>query len=625
MKTTLIKQNMKFLMEKFPDFYNNLTNPNFSIQELSIRDTDKANNYILTYNDVKCSLHSVYNVNREMERLFKPLTGEENQVIVIFGLGYGHCLDYIRKNRIRYKKIVIFEPCTNILHEVLKKRGVLELLGMENLFLHLLNLPNDMARYLLQEAMESKTVKILYHISYRALFSDIYDNVLRSFKNEKIGMESSINTMRTKSIEWNTQQLKSIQNSFSSASALAGKFNNVPAIIASAGPSLEKHFKLLEEIGDRALIVAPGSTTRIFNARGLNAHIAMSIDSNIIQSSFYKNFSLNSILLASYRLHPDTYKNFPNKIYCATLSTEYLTQYFYFWKEQEPFMIGDHASVSMAALDMLFIMGCNPIILVGQDLSYQDNRNYADDSANSISEKQFQRLIPDVDIYGNKVYTDYGYKAMQNDMETQNIKYGKNVKILNATEGGLNIHGIENIKFVEVYNKYIKDRENDVAERLHKITANENASDITDINGTGDKTINDFFSHLVDKCTEIEKMLNEKEAAFIPMVKLIGRGVSNNRLNNEMRNIHDFNKKLDDIPFFKQVVYPNIETTLAYFRAGGKYISDEGQDWEGAATYEHKLDEIALDFINIFKVLILREMISEYSDQDSLENSPVLV
>ena len=614
MKASLLNQNMKILEEKYSDFYKNLLNPALAMPGLKIRELEQDGNYMLSAGNIECTLHSKYSIDREMERLFKPIAKENNQVIVIFGLGYGHCLDYIKKNKIPYKKVIVFEPCTNILCEVLKKRNFLDMLDIKNMYLHLLNLPNDMAKFLLNEAMESRTVKILYHLSYRSLFNNIYDNVLRSFKNERISMQLSLNTMQAKSIEWTSQQLKTIESSYASAAALAGQFKDVPAIIASAGPSLEKHFGLLEEIGDRAVIVAPGSTTRIFNARGINAHIAMSIDSNIIQAGFYKDFKLNSILVASYRLHPETYRNFPNEIFCTALSTEYLTQYYYFWKGKQPFLINDHASVSMAAVDMLYLMGCNPIILAGQDLSFQDNRNYAGDSANSLSEWYINHQIPDVDIYGNKVFTDLGYKSMQNDMESQNIKYMGKIKMYNATEGGLNIHGIENVKFTDVYDKFIKRRKHDVAERITEIIQNvagENAYDTAGGGDNSDKSVSAFFGHLLEACSETERLIAEKETSFVSFAKLIERNVSNNRLNNEMRFIQDYNKKLSEIPFFKHVVMPNVEPSLVFIRASGKHVADTGQDWEGAAMYEHKLDEYTLNFVNVFKALILREMVSD--------------
>ena len=630
MPVSVQSQNIDYLKKFFGEFYQNMVKPEFFLKGLKVQESGQTGNYLLSLDGIQCNLHSKFSVEREMEMLFKPVGKEKNPVIVIFGLGYGHCIDYIKKKRIQYKKLVIFEPCTNILQEVLKKRSVQELLGMKDLFLHLFRTPNDMAKYLLSEALESKTVKILYHLSYMSLFTDIYDNVLRSFRGERISVETSINTMRAKAVEWNTNQLKSIQTSNPSAAVLSGRLKNVPGIIASAGPSLEKHYDILKSIGDRALIVAPGSTTRIFNARGQNAHIALSIDSNVIQAGFYKDYALGSVLVGSYRLHPDVYNNFPNAILNAVLSTEYLARYYIEWSKQTPFMISDHASVSSAAIDLLYLLGCDPIILIGQDLSYRENRNYADAAANSVSEAQAQSFIPDTDIYGQTVYTDYGYKSMQNDFENQGIYYKGKVRIYNATEGGLGIYGIENVKLADVYEKYIKDRKNDVAERIAAaVSAHGTGTDdaglysTVTIGGSGadarrdgpNAQITDFFSHLLDKCGEIEKLITEKEGRFVHLAKLSERGVSNSRLNNEMRFIQDYNKKFDAIPLFKQVIFPNIESSLTFFRAGGKHIADGGADWEGAAVFEHKLDEFAFDYINLFKALILREMVSDLAQQ----------
>jgi len=631
MPNSLLKRNMDYLKANFGDFYESLTKPDFAMPDLKIGETGKPGNLLLSKGDVQCNLHSVYSVEREMEMLFRPLTGESSQVIVIFGLGYGHCLDYIRKKHIKYKRVIVFEPCANILNHVLKNRGILEMLGMKDLYLRLMNVPNEMANYLLQEAMESRTVKILYHLSYMSLFRDIFDNVLRSFKNERIAAQASINTMRKLAVEWNSHQLDSLRHTFYNASELAGRFANVPGIIASAGPSLERHFDLLKEVGDRAVVVAPGSTTRIFNARGLNAHIAMSIDSNKIQAGFYRNFNLKSVLVGSHRLHSDVYENFPNKIFRVTLSTEFLTKYYYEWKGRKPFVIGDHASVSLAAVEMLFLMGCNPIILVGQDLCYHDNRNYADDASNTISEWQKRGLIPDEDIYGRRVYTDYGYKAMQNDLEIMNIGYRDKAKILNATEGGLNIHGMENVRFAEVYENYIAKRNGDVGERLAGIMEAAEKKKILsdagfDADGNGgaaagnenaaagsEKTISDFFGHMLDSCSDIEKIIREKESRFASFSKLVARRVSSNRLNNEIKYIQDYNKRLFEVPFFSKVVFPNIDPSLTFLRAGSKHIADYGDMWEGASMYERALDEYAAEFINMYKALILQKIVVDAS------------
>jgi hypothetical protein len=277
-------------------------------------------------------------------------------------------------------------------------------------------------------------------------------------------------------------------------------------------------------------------------------------------------------------------------------------------------MIDDHPSVSMAALDMLYIMGCNPIIIIGQDLSFKDNRNYADANADTLTEHQKNSAIPDVDIYGNPVYTYNEYKTMQNELELLNIKYKNKVNIFNATEGGLNIYGMENVKFIDVYKKYIAQRPYDVGDRIDKIvsmTNNERTMHNTVENNDNISLMNDFFGHLLLECEKVDNVVRQKESGFTQLAKLIDRGVSNNRINNEMLNIQSYNNLLVDIDFYKDVVHPNIEPSLAFFKAGSKHIADGGADWEGALLYEKKLDEFAINYTNVLKTILLKEIIGD--------------
>ena len=615
MQISLQKQNLDYLKNHFPDFYKNLSDKALVQEGLTIQSGVGEGNYDMSLNGAQCCLHSQYDIEREMRMLFKPVVNDEKPVIVIFGLGYGHCLDYIRQKKIKYKRVVIFEPCTNILYEVLKKRNVLTLLGMKDLFLHLLNRPNDMAQYLLKETMESKTVKVIYHISYMTLFKEVYDNMIRSFKNERIAMESSIATTRAKAIQWTAQQLKSIQKSFTSASVLVGKFKGIPGIIASAGPSLEKHFSLLKNIGDKAVIVSPGSSIRIFNKNNINSHIAMVIDASDAEASFFSDFRLNSVMIGSYRLHEKTYESFPNDVFNIVIASEYITRYFYHWQNKEPFIINDHPSVAIASIDILYLLGCDPIIFVGQDLCYYNYRNYADDSINAVLNEN-KRMIDDFDIYGNVVQTNYGYKAMQNNFENVHNSYKGKVRMFNATEGGLGIHGMENVKFSDMYEKFIKNRPEDVADIFKNVINSAqkiiktDSINIETIAISNEKTVDEFFSHILEECNITEKIINDKEAEYIPLARLVSRGVAKNRINNEILRIKEHNKKLNDNEFFKQVIFPNIHSSLEYIRAGSKHVADAGDEWEGELAYERKLDENALQFINLVKALILREMVS---------------
>jgi hypothetical protein len=620
---------MDLLREQYPDFYRHVISSENIVPDMQIEETAQPGNYLVKSGGARCHLHSAYDIDREMEALFRPLSGEDSQVIVIFGLGYGHCLDYIRKKRIKYKRVVIFEPCSNILAEVLKKRQILEILGRKDVYLHLLRLPNDMAAYLLEEALESKTVKMLYHISYMTLFKKVYDEVLRIFRNEKTSTVTSVNTFSYFSGEWNRHQLKALRRDAANGLRLEGKFRGAPGIIASAGPSLAKQFDLLRQVGDRAVVVAPGSSARILNARGVNAHIGMAIDSQAAEVGYFKNYQLKSALVGSYRIHPQLYDVFPNDIVRVALTTEFLALYHCEWAGEAPLIIGDHASVASAALELLFRLGCDPIVLVGQDLCYYDNKIYADDSGQKPISGNYAQMQEDIDIHGDKVLTYYGFKAMQNDMEILGIKYGGRVRLLNATEAGLYIKGIQNVAFADVFEKYVEPSGADVSAILRMALAKERrggsgggfgeggkggkggkgaGSGSGGAGGDGAKDAKAFYSLVMKECESVEEVIAEKERGFARYDKLKSRGVGKNRLGSEMGYISGFNRKLDEIPFFGKVVFRSIEQQLTYYRAGAGHLKDSDAGHLGKELYERKLDELSLDFVGRLKLMAGEEL-----------------
>jgi hypothetical protein len=667
---------MDYLKSKFPDFYRNIVSPQFVVPGMKIGETGQQGNFSISVGGTRCSLHSSYDIDREMDELFKPLAPkDDNQVIVIFGVGYGHCLDYLRKKKIKFKRVVIFEPCSNILAEVMKKRHILEILGRSNVYLHLMNLPNDMAAYLLQEAYESRTVKMLYHISYMTIFKDIYDNVLRIFRNEKTSSVTSVNTFAHFSEEWNRHQIKSIRELGINGSRLEGRFRGVPGIVASAGPSLEKHFDLLRQVGDRAVVVAPGSSARIMNRRDINAHIGMAIDSQYNEVNIFSGYKLKSALVSSCRVHPKLREVFPNEVVRVVLGTEYLARYYYEWAGDEPMLLDDHASVASSALDLLVRLGCDPIILVGQDLCFYDNKLYAGSTGKAPLGGIYANQLEDVDIYGNKVYTYYGFKSMQNDLENQSIRYGGSVRILNATEGGLKIHGVENVAFADVFRAYIAPSRANVAAVMKEAlaggagggdsAASEGAGSGAASKGAGGgggaegggkggrdsagaaskggigagagagnadgdgagaggadgkgamiggkgadgkKGAGEFCRMVLRDCDAIEKVFAEKDRGFAKYDKLKERGVGANRLDSEMGYISGLNKKLNDIPFYKGVVYNNIEQQMTYFKAGAGHITDAGAGYLGKEMLERKLGEFSTGFTGMLRRLAEEEL-----------------
>lgn len=67
-------------------------------------------------------------------------------------------------------------------------------------------------------------------------------------------------------------------------------------------------------------------------------------------------------------------------------------------------------SIAIITLQLLYKLGCNPIILAGQNFAYSQDRTYAQGMAfnNELSTTHMEQAIVVKDVEGNDVYTNRG-------------------------------------------------------------------------------------------------------------------------------------------------------------------------------------------------------------------------
>lgn len=244
------------------------------------------------------------------------------------------------------------------------------------------------------------------------------------------------------------------------ANRLYGKFKGVPAIICGAGPSLAKNGEQLRDLSDRALIFAPGSTLNALCEKGISPHFGVGVDPNPDQYSKMEAHSAFEV--------PLFYVNRWRKgalplwqgdtLFVSGVGLHRLEH----WIEEElgieaERFRGGHTATHQA-IELARLMGCNPIILVGQDLAYTEGRFYdgsvtAFDGARSddlhktghFQEKPIERL----DCDGKPTQTAWKW-VLEARWLTQFAAEYPELKMINATEGGLLIEGIEHLPLADV-------------------------------------------------------------------------------------------------------------------------------------------------------------------------------
>lgn len=463
-----IKKNIKAYPIDFLNLLKN-KNDNFYISLELIETKSKKYSAKVFKNGKSIFLHSAYNPEKEANALINEIkkeTEKDLDLVFIFGIGAGYLINAFKKLNIN---IAVIEPSIkffNLLIDNFKLDKILEdnitfFIGGDDI--------EDIEKFI--SLTNTKKVKFFITRSYATLFNEealFYQQKVLSIVDKKI---ININTISRFDKLWayNIASNAAKISTHYGVNKFFDKYKNIPAIIVSAGPSLEKNIRKLKEMKNKALIIAVDTAIKPLFSHNISPHFIITIDPQKKNSKYFRNVNFKeSVLIAESSVDKEAIDSFNGAIYFIN-SIFPLAKYF---MEE----LGDRGdittggSVSTAAYDFAIRIGANPIIMVGLDLSFP---NYQTHIKGSYHEENFFTEIYKLDsydsriykvliagnlreeknIYNEKVWTDSRFDMYKNWYEEQCEKNNK-IKFYNATEGGIIINGMENIKLEELIKKF---------------------------------------------------------------------------------------------------------------------------------------------------------------------------
>jgi hypothetical protein len=272
-----------------------------------------------------------------------------------------------------------------------------------------------------------------------------------------VGLNININTKIVFSKRWFETLIKNIPYMVEGTpiDVYENKYKDKPAIIVSAGPSLERNIDELKNINNEMLIISGGRTLRSLIDKQITPHLLTVADPGEISYELVKGYieDLNVPLLFYEGTNEKVVEKhrgdkifFSNNNFIDKIAEKTLVS----------FSVGGSVSHSMTACAIY--MGCNPIIFIGQDLAYTNERKYSSISESNNRTEKFEEVKSENDIWvedvnGGKVRTSLGLDQFRISFEYM-IKYYKDIKFINATEGGARIKGTIEMPISEVIKKY---------------------------------------------------------------------------------------------------------------------------------------------------------------------------
>ncbi|GEM_PF-1925269 len=403
-------------------------------------------------------VHSSYDPRREAAALVEGQLSEERErdFVIASGLGMGYALEEAARRLGERTNLFFYEPHTDLFLLALAWRDLTWLFGHPNLDF---TVGEDFTPLLrnLAARVNLATVKGFVYLEHPILSTLPKGKLISGFGEQVrvlfFQLAGNLQTMMYMGPSYLYHSLVSFEEVIRRppVKVLFDQFGDLPGIIVSAGPSLEKNVDLIRELAldRRAVIVAVDTALKPLLARGIEPHIVCTGDP---QEANYKHLKgakvRRSCLVAEPQAPPKSVAEWtgPEIFFCS------FDDQFMRWLNP---LIGHRGllrtwgSVATMAYDLVLQMGCDPIIFIGQDLSYPGGKTYVSGTyfeeedaypteVEGLRERNVQ-LYEVEDIYGNKVLTN---RQMLAYLEYFRARFEEDHgrTLINATEGGALTH-----------------------------------------------------------------------------------------------------------------------------------------------------------------------------------------
>lgn len=401
----------------------------------------------------------------EAEKFASGYNPSEAAGVCVLGFGMGHHIAALHE-RIGSKGVVIcYEPDAGLLRAVLERVDHSEWLSKGRF---LLATESDDAAELSElisgfEAIVSLGVQILEHPASnarlgesRSRFSAALTDVMKAARTQVVTTLAH-SPVSFRNMLMNIEQYSSCPGVIELHNACAG----ATAVIVAAGPSLKKNLHLLKDAHtrERVVVIAVQTVLKQMLKEGIRPDFVTALDYHELSKRFYEGLSANDVegirLVVEPKANPAILDSFPGEILCI----------------DEPLLntvLGDELRRTMGELPnggtvahlsyyLARYLGCDPVVMIGQDLGFTDGQYYGAGAAihkvwsgelnahNTLEMLEWQRIArmksllrPMKDIHGRRMYSDEQMATYLAQFEADFLRdRDRGLRVIDATEGGV--------------------------------------------------------------------------------------------------------------------------------------------------------------------------------------------
>ncbi|MBI5361455.1 MAG: motility associated factor glycosyltransferase family protein [Planctomycetes bacterium] len=419
-------------------------------------------------------LHSKYDPLKEAARLIDNFPAKPLENYVLLGLGLGYHLSELAGRLKKESYIFVIEKDASLLKTSLQtidwsvifaNPNVILLVGIDpaEIFKHL--------RHYLSKIFSGGTT-IIAHPPSMLAFPSFYELAKKNFVEFIKSGLSIYSTTLVLPKKTCVNRIKNLPEYLLSPgiSEFEHRFKGCPAIVVSAGPSLNKNIAVLKKAQSGAVIIAVSTSVKKLLSSGVTPHFTAILDYHDISKRYFEGVDAKHdiIMVTDPRGNHEAIKAFAGrKIFPNDEFINITLKGMNIWKGH----LEHGATVAHLAFLFAWYIGADPIILAGQDLSYPDgvthipgtaiytqwrqevNRFYTFETKEWEYIMRYKDSLTKIkDVNGNEVYTDNNMLGYLKDFNLLCESVG--VKCINSTEGGADIKHTEKMPLKEAIEKF---------------------------------------------------------------------------------------------------------------------------------------------------------------------------
>lgn len=546
----LFKQNIMVMQKKYPYFSEKIQKIDIRQVENKVGVEQTADGNIVMFQIIKD--RKWYFNSRLEPDMASQLYADRYEikpygVYFVFGFADGRSIRKLLRKCDNTNLLIIDIPDIELFASTCYNFELIDIFEDKRVILHLDELVKD-AGVLIQSVVDHTRIKLLdfcilpgYDVLYHEECEQFMDMVLDQIKNVVVNKSTQLAFERTipQRILSNMKRVIRYSNIKQLYDRVKEKdLQEIPAIIVSAGPSLDKNIHLLKEAQGKALIIAVDASIRTVINAGLRPDLLCSIDPNSPER-FFSGLNIDDIYWACGQLaNPILLKKYGKHIF-------YYGDYKKIWNNRLESELGyvfpkitTGGSVSTDALMLALYFGFRKIVLIGQDLAFTGGVTHTKgaqiEDNNAYIKKR--RVMEVEGIDGTMLQTDFQMWFYKQWFE-KIIRINKGeVHVIDATEGGAKIEGAEIMTLREVIDTYCTREFNlyEIEQKIPPMFSEEQQEKLGE-------NLKDIKNDIIMFQSTVNSIIEEQEKLYVKVKK----DRNSAQITKVLRELAELNQKID--------------------------------------------------------------------------------